>query len=218
MADTSSESNNRFKTIIAILIALVTVTGAIVAWRAAVAGGDAGDADLAGIAATLNTEETRTLNKANLYANYQAYANYVRYNELGNLIATDLENASSDEAAQLEQQKAEAWDVATTNQGFFPNRYLDEQGNYDIQRELGEAWAEAQQIKDLNPEPHFAEADHLRSKANWLVGAIIILSIALLFYTLAEGMSSMLKYVLALGGTVSLLAGITITLIVELVM
>lgn len=82
MTDTPTENNDHFKTVIAVLIAVVTVIGAMVAWRAALAGGNAGDADLAGVTATLNTEETRTLNKANLYANYQAYTNYMLHNNM----------------------------------------------------------------------------------------------------------------------------------------
>lgn len=218
MTDIPTENNDHFKTVIAVLIAVVTVIGAMVAWRASLASGSAGDADLTGVTATLDTEETRTLNKANLYANYQAYTNYMLHNELGNLIAADLEHASTDETPHLQQQKTAAWDVAITDQNFFRSRYLDKDGNYNTERDLGEAWAEAGQQKDLNPEPHFAAADQLRAKANWLVGTLIILALALLVYTIAEGMSHRFKYALALGGTVFLLIGVGTALAVELLM
>jgi len=212
------ESSDYFKTIVAVLIALVTVTGALVAWRASLANSSAGDADFAGLTATLNTEETRTLNKANLYANYQAYVSYVQYNELGNLVNADLKSAAPEAAPNLEHQKVEAWDLATANQYFFPSRYLDREGNYDTQRQLGEAWAEAGLGKDLNPEPHFTEADRLRIRANWLVGTITALAGALLLYTVAAEMNHVFKYVLALGGTLFLFAGVITALAVEVLM
>ncbi|MBI1878960.1 MAG: hypothetical protein HYR94_12210 [Chloroflexi bacterium] len=216
MENSSTESSDRFKTIIAVLIALVTFIGAVVAWRASVTASSAGDADFAGLLATLNAEETRTLNQATMYQNYRAYTIYLSHNELGNLLAADLETASDDEAPLVTQQKTAAWEQATVSQDFFPSRYLDRAGRYDTQRELSEAWAEAGQQKDLNPEPHFAESEQFWVKSNRLVGILIVLAISLLFYTLAEGSSHWFKYVLALGGTLCLLVGVAGAIVMEL--
>jgi hypothetical protein len=102
---------------------------------------------------------------------------------------------------------SEAYALAINDNDFFPGRYLERDLSYDKQRDLGEAWAEEAQKEDINPEPHFTLADALRFKTSWLVVAIIVLTAALWFYTLAQSMEHPLKYVMAIGGTGFLLIG-----------
>jgi hypothetical protein len=212
------EEGDTFQTVMAILIAIVTLVGGVMAWRATVAGGNAGDADFAGLHATLNAEETLTLNNSESYRHYRAYTYYTRNDELQDLIEYDLKFS---EAADVERQRAEAAGVAATSRLFFPARYLNRDGSYATQRELGEAWAEAGQALDLDPEPHFAEADQLRTKTNWLVAIFMALSLSLLFYTLAEGLHPerrSLRYAMAITGTLFLLITIGATVAVELLL
>jgi len=212
----SSRQQERFKIVVAILLASVTVVGAIVAWRAAIAADLANNADARGLAATLNAEETRALNHVNTYEHYRAYTTYLRHNELGNRIAEDLSTAAEDEARALERQKTDAWDLAVEIQGgFFPPRYLDPDGSYDTQREIDEAWADAAQQKDLNPEPHFADADRLRGKSTTMVILLVPLTVALLGFTLAESMKHAFKYVLAAGGSLILAGSLVALLLIE---
>jgi hypothetical protein len=110
----------------------------------------------------------------------------------------------------------EAWTLAIGASGYFPNRYLNRDGTYDTDRELGEAWAYAAQQKDLYPEQHFARADGLRAQSSWLVAIIILLTVSVWFYTLAEGIDHPVKYVLALGGTGFLLLGAATAVIQEI--
>src|SRR6476620_9476893 len=81
--DSKAERSQRLETVVAILIAVVTVIGALVAWRSSVADDGAGDADFAGLRASVRAEETRALNSVDAYENYGAYMNYRRYNEMG---------------------------------------------------------------------------------------------------------------------------------------
>ncbi|HJW82710.1 MAG TPA: hypothetical protein VJ754_00250 [Anaerolineae bacterium] len=212
----SSKQQERFKIVVAILLASVTVIGAIVALRAAIAADLANNADARGLAATLNAEETRALNHVNTYEHYRAYTTYLRHNELGNRIAEDLPTAAEDEAQALERQKTDAWDLAVEIQGgFFLPRYLDPDGSYDTQREIDEAWADAAQQKDLNPEPHFADADRLRGKSTTMVILLVPLTVALLGFTLAESMKHAFKYVLAAGGSLILAGSLAALLLIE---
>ncbi|HLF26594.1 MAG TPA: hypothetical protein VJG32_09665 [Anaerolineae bacterium] len=214
--ETASESQDRFKSLVALLLAFVTVMGAVAAWRAAVASDAASNADFSGLAATLNTEETRALNSVTVYEHYRAYTDYLRHNELGNVIADDLPDASDSQAELLDRQMTEAWDLATEIQGsFFPNRYLDPDGNYDTQRELEEEYADAGQQKDLNPEPHFTLSDRLRNKSTTLVSVLIVLAVSLLLYTLAETIDHIVRYALAAGGTLFLVGSLVLLIIIE---
>jgi hypothetical protein len=220
MTDQSVRRSERFKTIVASAIAFVTVMSAIVAWRAALAAGDASNADMAGLAATLNAEETKSLNSLKAYEHYRAFTTYLRYAILGDLLAEDAANAPEEEAAELDQQRGDAYALAIEiESNFFSSRYLDpETGNYDTYRELGEAEADAEQAKDINPAPHFDRADRLRTKSNSLIAVLVVFAVALWFYTLAEGMRHSFKYVLAFGGTLFALIGVGALFALELLL
>jgi hypothetical protein len=213
--EVKAERSQRLETAVAILIAVVTVIGALVAWRSSVADDGAGDADFAGLRASVHAEETRALNYVNAYENYGSYTNYQRYNEMGNLLEADQANASEQEIDYLERQRADNHDLSISNQRLFPNKFLDRDGAYNVKRQIGEMWADAAKENDLNPDPQFAEADQLRSKANWLLLAVAILAIALVFYTLVESFGDRMRYVMVALGSLCMIAGITFALFIE---
>ncbi len=208
---------DRFQTAMAILIALVTLAGAALASRAALVSVAAGDEDFYGLTATLNAEETKALNTLTMYGNYRAYTAYTRYNVLGDLISEDLDKVTDDaQHAPLTREMQMAWALAVAVNDFFPARYLNRDGQYDVERELGEAWAEAAMKKDLYPEPHFAAANAMRGKVGRLLTIIIILTAAVWFFTLAQGLRHALRYVLAVGGIGLMLLGMVAVVLEEL--
>jgi hypothetical protein len=219
MAVTSDESTkpDRFQTAMAIMIAVVTLLGAALASRTALVGVEAGDEDFYGLAASLNAEETKAVNTTTMYGNYRAYTAYTRYNELGNLISDDLADVTDEtEVDALTHQMNVAWSLAVAVNYFFPTRYLNRDGRYDVDRELGEEWAEAAFKKDLYPDPHFAAADGLRSKVGRLLIIIIILTAAVWFFTLAQSLRHAIRYVCMLGGLGLTLLGVAMAAYEEL--
>lgn len=210
-----AQSRQRLETIVAILIAAATVIGAVVAWRSSIADDSGGDADFAGLRASVNAEETRALNNVNAYESYAAYASYWRYNELGNLIEGEIEQASPEEADALQRQLSETRDLAISSQRLFPNKFLDRDGSYNVKRQLGELWADAARERDLNPDPQYAEADQFRSKANWFLVAVTILAVALVLYTLVEAVGDRARYVMVALGSLCLVVGTVFALYVE---
>lgn len=124
----------KFRTFTASMIAVVTVISALVAWRAALASQDSGDADFRGLVATVNNEEAWVLSEIKVAEHYQAFLSYTRYNELGNKIYDALQ-AKPAHASALERQKSDSWGIAFGLQSlFFPSRYLLPDGTYDSQR------------------------------------------------------------------------------------
>lgn len=208
--ETPDQQPSRLETYVAIVIALITVAGALVAWRASVAADAAGDADNAGLRAMLNVEETRASNTVNAYEAYGAYVSYQRYQRLGDLLEADPA------AADLEAERAAARDLALANQSLFPNKFLNRNGTYDLSRQLGEMWADASRVKDLNPEPQFQEADKLRARTNWLLADVGFLALGLIFLTLVETVAGRLRYGLAGLGTTVLVAGIALAVWIEM--
>lgn len=210
----TSEPIDRLSLINALLIALVTLFGAYVAWRASVAADNAGDASLAGLVSTLNVQETIALNNAQLYENYRAYTAYTRYNELGYQINADLKSTPPEQVEVLDRQMRDAWDAAESF--YFPREYLARNGSYDSERELGEVFAEAARQKDLNPAPYYEEADQMQARSNWLIVVITILAVGLLCFTLVESLSSRtLKYTFMGVGLLITLAGVAATVAID---
>ncbi len=208
MENTVSNTVDRFETVMAVFIGLVTLVGALVAWRSSVAGLLAGDAHFATAQAEHNVEHTRTNNDIILFRHYRAYTEFTEQ-QLLEQQAILLE----DPAAQLTAQN-----LATTNQLFFPRRYLNRDGSYAVSRQLGEAWAQAEQVLDLDPSVHIAEAAVHAQKVKRLVQIFVVLSVTLIFYTLAEGVHPQrqkLRYSLATIGTVLLVLTTVAIIFVE---
>ncbi len=215
-AETTQDGNDRFTTVIAIMIALVALIGALVAWRASVAEDASGDADYAGLRAAINVEETRALNATTAYAQYGAYVTYQRNSAIGDLLVDDMDQAATeDEALILNSQRADAHDVATASERLFQQRFLNRDGSYSVERQLGEMWADASKQRDLNPEPQFAEADRLRTKSNSLLAAVGVLALALVFYTLIESANGRGRYVLFALGTLLAIGGTLAAIVLE---
>ncbi|MEM7112217.1 MAG: hypothetical protein AAF614_07270 [Chloroflexota bacterium] len=204
-----NEEGDRFQTIMAIMIALVTLVGAVIAWRAAVAHINAGDADFAGLSAALNAEETLTLTNNTFHRHYRAYTSFS-----GNDVFSD----NLDGVPRVETLRNNAQSIAATDRLFFPNRYLNRDGSYAGERQVGEAWAEASQIRDLEPSPHFEDADQARLKTNWMVGIFIGLALSLFFFTIAEGLHhgrSQLRFMMAFAGSAFLALTVIAGVIIE---
>jgi hypothetical protein len=214
-ADVVEPSSDRFTTLVAILIALVTVIGALVVWRAAVAEDASGDADYAGLRAAINAEETRALNFVNTYENYGSYVNYQRNRDFGNLILADMANATEEQALALNSQRADAHDLALAAQHLFPQRFLNRDGSYSTERQLNELWATAAKEKDLNPTPQFEDADRLRAKTNNLLLTAGALALALVAYTLIEAASARWKMVLFAAGSLLAIGGTIMAALIE---
>lgn len=108
----------------------------------------------------------------------------------------------------------DAWDAAESF--YFPREYLKRDGSYDSQRELGEALAEAARQQDLNPQPHYEEADKMQAKSNWLIVVITVLTVALLCFTLVESVTRpALKYALITLGVIITIGGVAATIAIE---
>ena len=215
-ADLQEErSADPFTTLVAILIALVTLAGAWVGWSIGAVYGEVSDAQSAGISAALNVESTLTNSSVALYKEYRVYTEYTRYQTLADLQA---EVGPGESAAGLPARKSNDADLAAVQLPFFLTRYLTRDGVYDKPRQLGEAWAEAAQRVDLEPAPHFAAADVWQRKTELLVAIFIVLSFSLLLLTLAEALAPqrrLLRYSAAGLGALLLIVSVVVKLWIE---
>lgn len=210
--------DDRFKSFVAVLVAIVTILGAMAACLATVAGSGASDADFNGVSAAIKAQKAEVVNDVTAYEHYRAYTAYVRYDEMGNLIYDETASSNEQEAQDLTNQRMEAWGLADALRiSFFPPRYVDpDTGKYNIRRELDELWAEDAQEDDLNPRPHFTKADLLRKRSLWLTADMIVFAIAFWFLTLAQLVENRAKFFGLAFGVLIALAGTLGIFIMEL--
>ena len=186
METRSVEPNDRFKTVTELFIALVALVIALAAWRSAVSARAAGFEDYYALIATLNDQDTQVVNAANAYQHYSAFTSYTVNATLYSLLAQDQENAESeDDQLALALQMEETNQLAKTNQNFFPARMVDRQGDYNLQREITEQYADAKRRSDLDAPPHLAKSDGYDAKTFGMIELTVLLGVALLCYSLA---------------------------------
>ncbi|MEO5952957.1 MAG: tetratricopeptide repeat protein [Chloroflexia bacterium] len=209
--------SKNFSTIVGLLIAIVTIVGALAGWRSAVAGDQAGNEDDAGIFAALSLQETNTISSIISSQNHTNYLHYWYNKQLLNQLATDgtLDNIPAGQEAEVLREVNEAADLATASKGFFPAQYLTADGGYDATREQAEAVAEAAQKKDLDAQTHFDQANTWRDKSLAFVAALVVLGISLWLLAAAEVIEHKSRVVFAIGGFVFLLIGAYATWAIE---
>jgi hypothetical protein len=213
-------SDTRFKSFVAVLIACVTILGAAAACLASVALSSAGDADFEGMSATINAQREGVVNQINAYEHLRAYTAYTRYLELGYILWDEASQADSETAAELDKQRKEILGLASEMRStFFQSRYMDtQQGFYNLQRELDEAWAEDVQNYDLEPIPHFDRADALRTRSSLLAADMITFAVSFWFLTLANVIENRWKYLMITLGILIGLGGILGILIAQVLL
>lgn len=210
-----NESGNGFlETAVALLIAIVVALSAIVTWRASVIDDGAGDADYAGLRATVYAVRAQALNSVDAYESYGNYVNYFRYTRLGELLADDLETAAEDQQAVLTEQLKVANDLAEANRDMFETQYLNRDGTYSVQRQLGVLWADAAKENNLDYQSQFNDADKGRAQTRKMLISLMILSIATVFYALVESFEGRWKVVLVVAGSLVAAAGIVAAVLV----
>lgn len=217
MNDTPTHPPTLLDTALAILIAITAAVGALIAWRASLM--LTPGVDRAAISATLNVEIARFLNDATLYRHYRAYTSFALEQELATQLDQSRRTAPAAAQADLERQQVEALTLAAAHRAFFPGRYLERNGSYGLERELGEAWAQAQQNLDMRPERHITQGNAIRVKGGRLRAIMILTAVALLFFNIARAIyptHRLLRYAATLLGLLMLMGSALAVLVVEL--
>lgn len=215
------EPGDRFKTLVAVLIAVISIVGAVLAWRAAAAGSSASDADVRGTVSIIQRNQALVASEAEMYRNLSAYLQVRIHDVLSLNLMADSERRAGDDP-----KSAQYWSDGWT-EIFVAEAYLDEvdigpeyiraDGSYDGQAAQDIDMAERALGTDFDPQgQHFARADQLRTKVLWLVGLALVLAVALLCYTLATVIESRMRYLFFAVGSVVSVAVVVAAVIVEL--
>jgi hypothetical protein len=205
----------RMDVAIAILIALISLTTALAAWRTNIVGSNAAEANRQGLIDAVKKGAAQNENW------------YKLYEEAGYAATFAMESAAADamEASEDESLKASAKNV---RQYLLPSlqlfseplgtqeKYLKSDGTYDLEKRFADLEAESPDLLALNPEASFALADRYASEQRWLTVGTVLLAISLLWLGLAELLSGRARTVNLTLGIGVYIIGLLFFLIVEI--
>lgn len=216
------ESGQRFRNIIAVLIALSTLVGALVAWRASVATDDAASARNDGTHVLIRLSHYRSGIDASLYQNLGAFVSYRLH--LGTMELLDRALADSKEktyTSSLEGERLFHANMALAALDLVDQDYLHRaesaaEQSFERTRFTETNLAEATTLEDLDYEAHFRESDRASLIAQRLTLTAVLLSLSIFFYTGATLSESRRKYFLAAMGVVTFSLGTLVAALIEL--
>lgn len=214
----SESTSSRFETYLAICVALATVIGAVLAARATLLNDDANTADQVGLGSTLDLALTRSSIEAQRTQNLTAFLDYAQRHESALLMSQQMDQIDSNSArwAELDNASSAEWNKAYNSRYFFDTNYYDKFNNtWDQQSFMDGRLIEAASFTDLNPQPHFDDAESGRAKAAKFVGVIAVLALALFSFAVANVVQSRLRYGLAGIGALILIVSGALAILIE---
>ncbi|GEM_PF-3270575 len=216
------ESGQRFRNIIAILIALSTLVGALTAWRANVATDDAVSARSSGTSVLIHLSRYRSEIASSLYQNLGAFASYRWHLAMVKLLNETLATTEDTTLVDfLENERLQHANMALAALDLVDQDYLHRAENvaeqsFEQVRFVDTNLAEAAALEDLDYQAHFRESDRAAVVAQRLTIIAVLLSLSIFFYTGATLAETRRKYLLAAMGVVMFGLGTLATAWIEL--
>ena len=172
-------------TVIAFLIAIVSTTLALAAWRANLVSSSAGDASRRGIMETLKKQTASNENWRTTYQEAGYAENYAVYQaELQALEASNNPVAVS-QAESLRQYLLPSLQLPAASLVSDPI-YQNPDGTYDLGKRFDALEATATDLRDLNPNASFQLSNRYFAEQRWLTVAMVLLAVSLFWLALAE--------------------------------
>jgi hypothetical protein len=196
-----------FKTIVSILIALVAVTGAFIAWQSSQSSGESSALESNGIKAALARAKAEIEISANLYRNQINFDSYLldyRSAEITLDQTTEVPTTMADSQQALDQLfygRMESVNRAAVYRDLVDPDYLHEQSTssvtnsfFDRDRYRQAMLAQAASMEAIDPQVYFPRADIQRGRTLDFALSGVVLSGALVCFTLALVLSNRWKY------------------------
>jgi len=175
----------RLDLLIAILIALVSLSTALAAWRTNVIGSAAGDYSRTGLIDAIKQQAGMNEDVRKLYQE----AGYARNFAVADAATSALEN-SEDPLSQAQARNLRQYLLPNLQLIGSPlaseSKYALPDGTYDLEARFADIQAEASDITNLDPQASFALADSYFSQQNWLTMGTVLMAVSLFWLGLAE--------------------------------
>ena len=215
----NDQSNSRLGTIIAFTVSILTLFSGLLGWQLGNISGKASDEYSAAQRAELDRQKVISTNTLATYENHRAFLAYKNYFDQYKLISQQLEevkkSSSTDEklVAQLTSQRDEMQLLYLSSLKLFPNQFIDRDGSYNLQEQLGQMIANDSRKYDIDPDSHKERAQRYDAQAQNVQMALIILAISLFIFALLSTIQDLkprpmfvmvaLGYLMALSGIVT---------------
>lgn len=177
--------SNRLDFLIAVLIAIISTTFALAAWRTSLISSSAGDASRQGVLDAIKKQAFTNENWQQTYEEANSAEYYAVYLAEVEAMETSGDPAATAQAANLRQYllpnlQLLAAPLATES------IYQYSDGTYDLQKRFDTLEAETPDLSDLDPQASFQLADRYFAEQRWLTVATVLLAISLFWLALAE--------------------------------
>ena len=177
--------HERLDFVIAVLIALVSLTTALAAWRTSVVGSSAADASRQGIIDAIKKGASENQSWRKLYEE-AGYATSFAIESA----AADAMDASGDEmyratAKNLRQYLLPSLQLLSDELGT-DEKYLKSDKTFDLEKRFADLQAESPDIQALDPLLSFELAGKYASEQRWLTIGTVLLAISLFWLGMAE--------------------------------
>jgi hypothetical protein len=215
METSEEKSGSRREFFIAILIAIVSLTTALAAWRTSTVNSSAGDATRQGLIDSLKMQAVLTENERRAYE----LGGYARNYELA-VAETDALKAGGDEYAALAANRE---DFLLTSLALPAAELINDpaytlpNGTFDIQKYLADINAADETLVTLDPQGQFTLAESYQSEVRWLTIGAVLMAFSLFWLALAEVNKSKLNNVILIFGISIYAFGLMFFIFVELI-
>ena len=212
----------RFRTGVAVAIAVISILGAIVAFRGTLAEQDARRLDQQGIQEQSQREQIITNLQAQVDEDIRNAGIYQEHLKASQILSDQAGKATDPSLASSLRADAQAELVlAHTSERFFGGAIPNDSGKsgdavtYDRDKTLARLEANNDQLRELRPDQTIASADEKHIQSNNLVGLVTLFIAALLFLTLAQFTRRGMREIFAAAGGVVAIAGVLLWIVVE---
>ena len=202
------EPEDRFRTWVAIAIAIVSILGAVVAFSATLTEQDARRLDQQGIQDASRQQQIITDLQATVDADLRYLAPYQEHIKAAQILddqANTLQATDPDSASLLHAQAESERVLARNWQAFFQGAFpvtgdANKPVQYDAAAALKRLEINNSDLQELRPEAILAQADAKHTKSVNLVGLVTLFVAGLLFLTLAQFTRPSIRRIFAAAG------------------
>jgi hypothetical protein len=185
MDESHKAVSSRLDIVIAFLIAIVSTTFALAAWRVSIVSSSAGDANRQGILDTIkkqaatNEDWRKTYEEANYSESYATYLAEIK------ALEASADPAAAAQAANLRQYLLPSLQLLGAPLAS-ESIYQNPDGTYNLQKRFDTLEAGTPDLTKLDPQASFKLAGQYNSEQRWLTVATVLLAISLFWLALAE--------------------------------
>ena len=203
----------RFRAVVGVLIAAVSILGAVVVWRASVESSNASDLTQQGTQQLILQQQTRGSIEAGVARDFRLYALFQEHVLNWRQMLAQADQATdpslaADLRSQARSELSQARHIRPLMQNFDRPSFGDESGvvPFDPAQQVRALSDANLELTGLHPGVTFAAASDAHARALHLVGIAVLFAAALLFLTLAQVARKGTRGIFAAAGVVVMVA------------